>query len=303
MSAKPPSGPNKEHDINQIREFWEENPIGSLESPFAVGTQEFFQWGDQVRGADIDTFALHFYEFDQHQGESVLDAGCGPGWITAHLARGHAQVTSVDIAQRAVELTRRRLELDGLSANVIQASIEQLPFADGSFDFVVCAGVLQHTPDTSRGISEIRRVLKYGGRAMVCFYYRNWALSKPAWPITRLLVRVFFRNVPGRENFSAVHTVEEFVRTYDGDHNPLGKVYTRNEALDLFKNFTVDRLEAHYVPLRFFPFGTRIPHGMRRLLDRTCGLSLYASLKKEERPVDMFGHVGMLGKSASSERD
>jgi 2-polyprenyl-3-methyl-5-hydroxy-6-metoxy-1,4-benzoquinol methylase len=280
MSATPPSGPNKEHDINQIREFWEENPIGSLESPFTVGTQEFFKWGDQVRGADIETFTMYFYEFDQHQGENVLDAGCGPGWITSRLARGHAQVNSVDIARRAVELTRRRLELDGSTGNVIQASIEQLPFANSSFDFVVCAGVLQSTPDTSQAIHEIHRVLKSGGRAMVCFYYRNWALSRPAWPITRLLIRALLRNVPGRKSFSTVQTVEEFVRVYDGDHNPLSKVYSRDEALDLLRHFTVERLEAHYFPLRFFPFGGRFLHGLHRLLDRTCGLSLYASLKK-----------------------
>jgi SAM-dependent methyltransferase len=89
----------------------------------------------------------------------VLEVGCGWGelaeWITRDTG---AEVVAVDLSPRMVELAQER----GIDARVADA--QQLPFADGEFDVVVAAWMLYHVPDLNRGIGELARVLRTGGR-------------------------------------------------------------------------------------------------------------------------------------------
>ena len=213
----------KQADSKEVRQFWEQNPLSALETDFTPGTREFFEWHDAVRKTDVEPFAMHLYEFDRHAGDQVLDVGCGIGWLCLHFRAGGADVTGVDLTRRGVELTRERLRLNGLACTLVQASAEQLPFETGSFDFVTSAGVLHHTPDTQSGIDEIHRVMRAGGRGMISLYYRNFLLSDGLWPLMSFLIRTFMARVPGRGAFHQAHTVNDFVRIYDGDRNPLGK--------------------------------------------------------------------------------
>jgi ubiquinone/menaquinone biosynthesis C-methylase UbiE len=77
-----------------------------------------------------------FIPFEQLKGKSVLEIGCGMGFHTELLVRAGANVTSIDISPTSVGATRRRLELKGLQARVIEADAEMLPFADNEFSFV-----------------------------------------------------------------------------------------------------------------------------------------------------------------------
>jgi SAM-dependent methyltransferase len=66
-------------------------------------------------------------------------------------------VLATDLSPRFVELTSAR----GVAAQV--ADVQQLPFADGSFDVVAAMWMLYHVPDLDRGLAEVRRVLRPGG--------------------------------------------------------------------------------------------------------------------------------------------
>lgn len=267
-------------DCTEVRQFWEQNPLSALESDFPPGSREFFRWHDSVRKADVEPFAMHLYEFDRHAGQNVLDVGCGIGWLCRHFRGAGADVVGVDLTRRGVELTRERLRLDGLACTLVQASAEQLPFESGSFDFVTCAGVLHHTPDTQRGVREIHRVMRPGGRGMISLYYRNFLLSDRLWPVMAFLIRTFMARVPGRGALHQAHTVHDFVRIYDGDRNPLGKCYTRREVKALLQDFQIERLETHYFPRRFLPLGRWWPRWVHRLFDRQLGLMIYATVRK-----------------------
>ena len=89
----------------------------------------------------------------------VLEIGPGPGEVSERMQQElGADVVAVDVSERMVELARGR----GVDARVGDA--QELPFADEEFDVVVAAWVLFHLQDLDRGLAEIARVLRPGGR-------------------------------------------------------------------------------------------------------------------------------------------
>lgn len=107
------------------------------------------------------------------QEKDVLEIGCGTGVHARLLAEAGARLTAVDLTPTAVELTRRRLALSHLDADVREADAESLPFADDSFDFIWSWGVIHHSEHTDRVIAEIGRVLRPGGRLALMVYHRS----------------------------------------------------------------------------------------------------------------------------------
>jgi SAM-dependent methyltransferase len=110
-----------------------------------------------VNGADARQIALECVALAGPA--SVLEVGCGEGELAERLARElGVRLIAVDQSERMVELTRAR----GIDARVADA--ESLPFEDGSFDVVVAAWMLYHVADLDRGLAELTRVLRPGGR-------------------------------------------------------------------------------------------------------------------------------------------
>jgi ubiquinone/menaquinone biosynthesis C-methylase UbiE len=97
-------------------------------------------------------------------GMHVLDMACGPGTLSrplAALASPGGDLVGVDLADGMIELARAA----GIpNARFEVMDIEELEFADGSFDAVVCGHGLQFVPDLGRALREARRVLRDGGR-------------------------------------------------------------------------------------------------------------------------------------------
>jgi SAM-dependent methyltransferase len=110
---------------------------------------------------------------DELAGKDVLEIGCGSGVHARLLADARARLIAVDLTPTAIAMTQRRLELHGLEGTVLEADAEALPFEDASFDFVWSWGVIHHSSDTRRALSEIARVLRPGGRLALMVYHRN----------------------------------------------------------------------------------------------------------------------------------
>ncbi len=102
------------------------------------------------------------------EGESVLDIGCGTGTLAIAAKRrvGQAAVVGVDASPEMIARARKKARRAGADVTFETAAVEQLSFADGSFDVVLSTVMLHHLPEATRQkcIAEVGRVLKPGGR-------------------------------------------------------------------------------------------------------------------------------------------
>jgi ubiquinone/menaquinone biosynthesis C-methylase UbiE len=111
----------------------------------------------------------------------VLEIGIGMGADFVRWARAGAMATGVDLTERAVDLTRGRLQREGLTAEVRVADAESLPFPDDHFDLVYSWGVLHHTPRPDDALREAQRVLAPGGELKLMLYHRHSWVALAAW--------------------------------------------------------------------------------------------------------------------------
>ena len=126
-------------------------------------------------------------------GETVLDDGCGGGRYSMALRKlGAGRVVGVDISEDAIDLARRKSPFVEEDVEFQTGSVLDLPFEDESFDFVFSNGVLHHTDSTEKGLQEIFRVLKPGGRVWLYLYGGKESLF---WDIVDLC-RDMLKDIP-----------------------------------------------------------------------------------------------------------
>jgi len=151
----------------------------SIDNEYYEGMDEL--WWDPAGPAAIlhaiNRPRVDFYlkELGDLTGRRVLDAGCGGGLVARELAAAGAEVVGVDrslgslgVARRAVDGRRGPGNPTGGPRSIgsfrpVQGRLERLPFADGDFDAVVAADVLEHLPDLPAAVAELARVLAPGG--------------------------------------------------------------------------------------------------------------------------------------------
>ncbi len=150
---------------------------GTIGAP--EGTQEFF---DEIDKRHFSASPFHrggqrpferLIPFDLWRGKRVLEIGCGLGSHTQLLSEAGCKVTAIDITDRAVQLTSKRLALKGLSADIRRMDAQQMDFPNEEFDFVWSWGVIHHSANTDEIIGEVARVLKPGGEFRFMVYNRR----------------------------------------------------------------------------------------------------------------------------------
>jgi len=94
---------------------------------------------------------------------TVLDIGCGGGYLSEEFARDGFSVSGVDPAASSIDAAREHAARSDLGIDYRVAYGESLPFADASFDMVACCDVLEHVQDLGLVVREVSRALKPGG--------------------------------------------------------------------------------------------------------------------------------------------
>jgi ubiquinone/menaquinone biosynthesis C-methylase UbiE/uncharacterized protein YbaR (Trm112 family) len=110
----------------------------------------------------------------------MLDVACGPGTYGRRLASTARVIYGIDISLSMLRVGVGYVERDGLpNVHFARAMVEKLPFPSGLFDAAICAGSLNHFPDTLLALREINRTMKAGAPlAVMCFVTSNRGLLK-----------------------------------------------------------------------------------------------------------------------------
>jgi SAM-dependent methyltransferase len=96
-------------------------------------------------------------------GHRVLDVACGTGVVSVTAARLGAHVTGLDLTPELLERARENARIAGVAVDWHEGDVENLPFADGAFDFVLSEFGHIFAPRPDVAIGEMLRVLKSGG--------------------------------------------------------------------------------------------------------------------------------------------
>jgi SAM-dependent methyltransferase len=128
-----------------------------------------------------DLFDLYFgiFPWDRLPKEARgFDLGCGSGRWARQVAPRVGKLTCIDASREALEVARKNLA-EAPHCELVQASVDEIPLADGSQDFGYSLGVLHHVPDTARGLKACVDKLKPGAPFLLYLYY--FFDDRPRW--------------------------------------------------------------------------------------------------------------------------
>jgi glycosyltransferase involved in cell wall biosynthesis/ubiquinone/menaquinone biosynthesis C-methylase UbiE len=255
-AIRTPSVPVADAYKDEIQRQWDNDPAGSHYVKGAEPhTLAWFLEAEAYRYEQYAPWMAETMEFARHSGERLLEIGGGMGTDLVQFARHGSITTDLDLSSGHLELARENFQLRGLTGQFVLHDAERLPFDDDTFDVVYSNGVLHHTPDTGGVVSEIWRVLKPGGKALVMMYAENslhywrnlvWAIGlKEHQLLQHSMGEIMSRAVERSDNASA---------------RPLVKVYTKKRLRRLFGAFNaIEIVQRQMVPAEVPRLLARIP--------------------------------------------
>jgi ubiquinone/menaquinone biosynthesis C-methylase UbiE/uncharacterized protein YbaR (Trm112 family) len=150
-----------------------------------------------------------------------LNIGCGAGTEALEIALGGGSCIAMDITHPAAKVTDSLLKKIGQGEG-IQGDSRFLPIIDNSIDYVYSSGVLHHSTDLPKSISEIYRVLKPGGYAFIMLY--------ATWSIVFMQQKIMMTK--GEKSWET-----------GGRKNPCTTTYSIAECRQLFSKFDIELIE------------------------------------------------------------
>ena len=168
--------------------------------------KEFNQetYADETLRSLKDRLVKNNIDLSWFKDKTCLDAGCGGGRYTVALSRfGTKKVTGLDMTDKGLKEAEKRANL--LKAKNVffkRGNVLNMPFPNSSFDFVLSNGVLHHTVNTEKGISEIARVLKKNGKIFLYLEGKGGLF----WDLF-YLARKILKNIPEKKSVLILKTI------------------------------------------------------------------------------------------------
>jgi ubiquinone/menaquinone biosynthesis C-methylase UbiE len=176
------------------------------------------------------------------QGLNVLEIGSGGGAHSALFQKYGANVISIDITLERVLSTSKKLSLlSGSKGVAFLSDAENLPFNDESFDIVYSNGVLHHSENTEKCVEEVYRVLKPNAKAILMLYSRHSAHYWLNLFVKGVITRVIFQY----PEYKWLGRITEGKPVYGETRNPVTRVYSRRQLVNLFKKYKIISLRKY----------------------------------------------------------
>lgn len=129
-------------------------------------------------------FKLNILGIKIPTGAKVLDICCGKGYLGQFLIEEGCHVTFCDLSPYQLEALRKRLNQKKYEYNVVRANVENLPFADEVFDYVVGNSFLHHFQDVPKSLAEMTRIIRTGGGLILLHEPTTYANFYESFPLS-----------------------------------------------------------------------------------------------------------------------
>lgn len=164
------------------------------------------KWYTTNTGRSLDEF-VRLAQRVAHQlprGSNILEVAPGPGYFCIELAkRGEHSITGLDISHTFVEIASKKATEAGVHVDFRQGNASVMPFADNTFDFLLCRAAFKNFGQPVRALQEMCRVLKPGERGLIIDLRKDASMESISHevdgmglnPINRILTKLTFRTM------------------------------------------------------------------------------------------------------------
>jgi ubiquinone/menaquinone biosynthesis C-methylase UbiE len=128
------------------------------------------RWMAEMLGRSLDRWVELAKEVASQMspGSAVLDVAPGPGYFCIELAKlGPYAVSGLDLSHTLIEIANKKALEAGVAVDFREGTASSMPFADDTFDFLLCRGAFKQFGQPVRALQEMYRVLKPGGRGVI----------------------------------------------------------------------------------------------------------------------------------------
>lgn len=285
-----------------IKDFWQNNPCGS-------DFIEKSEWEKFFKNYDDFKFKIEPHIIDNLAGiewknKKVLEIGLGQGAEAQKIIERGAVYYGIDLTEESVFRVKKRFELNNLKYDSVSVmNAEKIEYEDEYFDIVFSHGVIHHSPEISKIIEEIYRILKKNGKAVIMLYHRNSLNYRVSINIIRR-AGIFLLYIPGflkiiskitgepverlrkhKENMKKTGLsylkMSNFIhKSTDGPDNIYSSVFTKKDAKKMFGKFSEIRFSVHYINLRHIPLLIVLPKKIKKMLEAKYGWHLWINAVK-----------------------
>lgn len=265
-------------DKLEAQKQWNTTPCGTGDylAGIEYGSLKFFDEIRRSRYEVTDTWMKRTIDFNMARGKKLLEIGHGIGTDLLTFCEGGAEVYGIDITEEHHKLATLNFKVHGKECVLKLCDSANIDFPSNYFDYVYSHGVLHHTPDTVRCISEAYRVLKPGGRMVLSLYYTYSAFHLFSMLLVQGLVRGNLKRLGYRGLMSTLEHGADGVTI-----KPLVKTYSKRQLKCMLADFSsVEFKIAHYKRDHIPVIGRVLPAFLERLLEPVLGWYVIAYATK-----------------------
>jgi SAM-dependent methyltransferase len=226
-------------DIEKVKEYWNSRPCNIRHSSKEIGSLEYFEEVEK-RKYFVEPHIPVFADFPVWKGKKVLEIGCGIGTDTVNFCRNGAILTSVDLSEESLKISKQRIGVYGYEADIHFANAETLSdyIEVKPYDLIYSFGVLHHTPNPIEAFKEVKKFMNAESEFRMMVYYKG------AFKVFQILEEYDF-NYNEAESLIAMHSEAQ-------TNCPVTYSYTPKEITEILESlgFSVTETKIDHI----FPY-------------------------------------------------
>lgn len=226
--------------FEDIKNFWNERPCNIKHSNSTFGSKKYFNEIEERRFF-VESHILEFAQFEKWNNKNILEIGCGIGTDTINFARHGANVTSIDLSDKSIEIAKYRAKIFNLEnkikfINGNAECLEDLINNEKKFDLVYSFGVLHHTLNPENILKQIYKFSNSETEIKIMVYNKySW---KALW--------ILFKYAKFR-----LWNIKDYIQKYSEAQNgcPRTLVFSKKELIKLMEknNFEIQEIQIKHI--------------------------------------------------------